>query len=200
MTSARDVRTLVASTAIAALLSATVTACGTQDDKPTEASTPSTSTSPSTSESPTDAGQTVDADGATLQIPADWLQYEEGKSIVFTPPNDATGFDTGRTVFSVTTGLWQGTPEEIDHLGGKELSNTKKGPSVKNAQRLPDLKVNGATLFHVQAEDTTEWIDVFGSLNGSERVTISWVIHKSTGTRKEADAMIDPVMQTFKFS
>jgi hypothetical protein len=203
MISARDRRALVASTALITLLLTSVAACGSPSgsEKPSEGSTPSTSsTAPSTSDSPNTESQTVDANGAALQIPADWLQFEEGKSIVFTPPNDSAGYDTGRTVFSVVDGLREGTPAEIDDLGDDELADAKKGPSVKNARRLPDLEVNGATLFHVQAEDTTEWIDIFGTLNGSERVTVSWKIHKSTGDRKQADAMINPVMATFKFN
>lgn len=201
MTSARDVHILLASAALVALLSATVTACGTPSSKPTEESTTGTSaTAPAASESPAADWQTVDARGAMLQIPADWSQDWDGGSILFKPPKSQTGFDTARTVFLVQNGLWEGTPEEIDYLGDDELADTKKGPSVKNARRLPDLKVNGATLFHIQAEDTTEWLDIFGTLNGSKRVTVSWVIHKSTGNRKEADAMIDPVMQTFRFS
>lgn len=125
----------------------------------------------------------------------------EGKSVLFKPPADSTGFDVARTVFSVVDGLWEGTPEEIDYLGDEELSDTKNGPSVKNARRLPDLKVNGATLFHVQAENETDWLDIYGSLNGSERTTVAWQVGKlSFPDRKKADAIIYPVMQTFKFS
>lgn len=125
----------------------------------------------------------------------------EGKSVLFKPPADSTGFDVARTVFSVKPGLWEGTPDEIDALGDDELSDTKSEPGVRTARRLPDLKVNGATLFHVQAEDETDWLDIFGTLNGGERTTVAWQISKgSFPDRKEADAMIDPVMQTFKLN
>jgi hypothetical protein len=202
MTSARDVRTLLASVALVALLSPSVTACGTTSNEPAEGSTPSTSpTASSTSESASADWQTADAKGATLQIPADWSQDWDGASILFKPPADSTGFDVARTVFVVKPGLWEGTPEEIDALGDDELGDTKSEPGVRTARRLPDLKVNGATLFHVQAEDETDWLDIFGTLNGSERTTVSWKISKGVfPDRKEADAMIDPVMQTFKFN
>ncbi|MEI7058004.1 hypothetical protein WBG06_19415 [Nocardioides sp. CCNWLW239] len=202
MTSARDARTLLASAALAMLLTAAITACGTPSDAPSEGSTPSsTAALPTESGSPTAAWQTADAKGATVQIPPDWSQDWDGASILFKPPADSTGFDVARTVFVVKPGLWEGTPGEINSLGDDELSDTKSEPGVRAARRLPDLKVNGATLFHIRAEDETNWIDVFGTLNGSERTTVAWQISKGAfPDRKEADAMIDPVMQTFTLS
>lgn len=48
---------------------------------------------------------------------------------------------------------------------------------------------------------TRHWLDIYGTLNGSERTTVDWQIGKvSFPDRKKADAIIDPVMQTFEFS
>lgn len=165
--------------------------------KPTESVAASASAASSGGAAkPAGSPQTLSETGVELQVPADWSVHKETTGTASSAPPQS-GFTT------TPGGLAFGS--EPDPLGTTDSAAKSAlggvGSGAKDAKRLPDLHVNGATLFHVQYEANKQWWDEYGTIVDGTSYSVSWQFFESQiKTRADADKLIQPVMATFKLT
>lgn len=139
--------------------------------------------------------KTVSTDGAQLQVPADWSVSQEANGPAADPPPRAgsSGTSGGLSLHSKDDPLGTTDDDAKSSLGAAATG-------AKNKQRLPDLKVNGATVYHVRYDTAGAWYDVYGTNVDGRSYTALWQFSKSDVSRAEVDKLINPVMATFKLT
>lgn len=194
--------------ALGALVLIGVTGCGGSSTSGVGAS-PTTSTSggaTSASSTPADRGggsggtlKTMSEPGVQLEVPASWSVSKEALGTAASAPASA-GSDPHATPGVVDL------QAKADPLGSQDqmLKSLLAGDAARgtNVKHLPDLHVNGATLYHVQYEvpDKHDLEDAFGtSVNGTD-YRVGWSFSTLFITRAKADELINQVMPTFKLT
>lgn len=177
-----------------------VAACGSSSASrgSTESPDASSASSPSgVASTPAAAPQTISDTGVQIQVPGDWNVSKESNGTTADPPNKA-----GSNTTSGGLDL-QSNPEPLGTIQDdvKTVINGAKGEGGTNVKRLPDLKVGGMTIYHVQYEGAGQWVDNYGTVVDGNGIHVLWEFFKSGSngvTRAEADKLIAPVMATLK--
>lgn len=171
-------------------------ACGAGADDPdgTESSG-----GPSQSSSATEAAdKAATLPGATLMVPADWDIQTEDSGLSMGAPGEVDGDPSvGHAIFQ-SNPFPYAEPDANKTLASDEARRLDRSSVEKNVERLPDVKLDGATFYHFQSEVDGGWHDWFGTIHNDYGISINWTFYKSDVDRKEATALIDQVMPTFK--
>lgn len=154
-----------------------------------------TTMSDSATNTPSRKRQTVSDTGVQLQVPAGWRVSQEANGPAADPPPQvgSSGTSGGLSLHSKDDPLGTTNDDAKSSLGAA-------ASGAKNKKRLPDLKVNGATLYHVRYDTAGAWYDVYGTNVDGRSYTALWQFSKSDVSRAEVDKLINPVMATFKLT
>lgn len=177
-----------------------LSSCGGGSDEPSgPGTTPSgSSSSPAEPDASTSTGDSVVAEinGAQLQAPAGWSVSDEDGLATLTAPKDELGYAPGSAILNADVTLAGSTEELADtRLRGA------KSEGFTNPERLADAEFAGVTFFHIRAKrGTKSSYDLYGAVIDGSEVVVAWEFIIEFADRKEADAMINEVMPTFKFN
>lgn len=90
--------------------------------------------------------------------------------------------------------------EAVEGLAKLVQGQLKSDSSFSKVERLPDETINGTPFYHFRTETEFTWQDHYGTVASTTRdqVTVTWEFNKSDIDRKSADALIAPIMATYK--
>lgn len=184
-------RALVATTAMATCACAVLAGCGGQSSTGATSSGPNPSASVS-SPSASVSGPTVTEQGAQLHLPAGWTVRKEANGVSFDAPRDSKGhLPAGGDIQS------RPDPFADTEDSAKSILKAKPQAGYTNVKRLPNVKIHGTTLYHIQYENDTSWWDSYGAAIGGNDVGIVWESDKAGYSRAQATKTITSVMATF---
>lgn len=185
------------SAAVVVFLSATLTACGSSDDpdKGTTSSSSPSDVQSSTSADPYAGWHTASDDGGQFLVPPDW-DVEEGPRgpDLLAPAQREGGVRVGGGIFGTSPTI--DSAEAIDNAA--EAARKFLHSGGMKVERVPDETFGGVTFYHIRGENSAEWYDDYGTVHDSKLITVRWTFIRGMVDRKQADEMIDQVMQTFK--
>lgn len=190
---------------MAAALGLANTGCGT-DGGPEVDPTSGGSTAAS---SPSPTGPAVPAGwkAASVEIaqfhaPEDWAIEPGGKQILsIVAPKDEIGLSPGAGHVSADVYL---TDEEIDTelegLAKLAQDQFKADSSLTKLERMPNETINGSLFYRFRAESEFTWEDHYATLvpDAGMQVAVTWKFNKSDIDRKDAEALIAPIMATYE--
>lgn len=197
----------IAIAALATSLGLALSGCGSSEGSGTDpTTTPSTSEgsaspSPSTPSVPAD-WQIASVDVAQLQVPPDWvLSSTRKQSQTMRAPKNSVGLSPGAGGLMADAYGADGNLEDaVDGLAKLVHDQLKDDSSLTKLERLPDETINGTLFYHFRAETEFTWQDHYGTVASTTRdqVTVTWEFNKSDIDRKDADALIEPIMATYE--
>lgn len=134
----------------------------------------------------------VSQEHAQLQLPAGWVVHQEANGVSFDAPRDDKGYlPAGGDLHS------KPDPFAATEDSAKSALKHWKGAGYTNVKRLPDVKIHGTTLYHIQFEEKTSWWDDYGAAIGGNDVSVLWESDKAGYSRAQAAKTITSVMATF---
>lgn len=132
-----------------------------------------------------------------MQVPADWSVKNEAQGVAASPP-PKKGQRTVPGALSFESGPEPlGTTED----DAKDALDGARSSGAKNVKRLPNVKINGMTLYHIQYEVKGSMWDGYGTVVNGNGIGVEWQLFKGGAdgyTRAQADKLIQPVMATLK--
>lgn len=190
----------------AALAAATVlalTGCASQGpEQPTEPTVEPSNGEPTSSPTIPSDWQSAEMAAAAVHLPPDWTLLDTTPdSTGFASPQDDFGFSAGGGTLALNVATDAADVKAYVDRSAKSLVKSRQSdPSIVSVKRRPDVTINGVLFAHVEWETSQTWDSEYltVSRDGASQVVVVWQFTKGDLDRKGAQALIDPVMDTFE--